>query len=176
MLWGTVSTTVVRSDSTRSSACRTRSAAGLGSFSSVISISVMLLGRTPAGRPRRRSHARGRPLGEHSTSVLCCSCCVVLAHDAPLPPNWWNLCYLAQYSCLRKELCRYGRDANPAMTVMRVTSSSGSVGEMREPAEPKLIHETHHRESFLTPSSRRRTRGYVSLKAPGHPGSASVPC
>ena len=28
-------------------------------------------------------------LDRDSSSVLCSSCCVVLAYDAALPPNWW---------------------------------------------------------------------------------------
>jgi hypothetical protein len=62
----------------------------------------MILGRTPAGPGYQGGEAAlpgeladGRlasivfgTLDPDSSSVLCSSCCVVLADDAVLPPNW----------------------------------------------------------------------------------------
>jgi hypothetical protein len=69
----------------------------------VVDVGVMILGRTPAGPGDQGGEAAlpgelaGGSLASivfgtfdpHRSSFLCCSCCVVLAHDAALPPNWW---------------------------------------------------------------------------------------
>jgi hypothetical protein len=68
----------------------------------VVDVGVVILGRTPT-RPGNKSGEAVLPdelaggclasgvfsaLDPHSPSVPCSSCCVVLAYDAALPPNW----------------------------------------------------------------------------------------
>ncbi len=69
----------------------------------VVDVGVVVLGGTAAGPGDEGGEATlpgelagGRlasivfgTLDPDRSSVLCSSCCVVLAHNAALPPNWW---------------------------------------------------------------------------------------